>query len=237
MTTKRETDSPVAESAKSTIASFLPKFAHDMKKPFSQISMALELLDGVQDLARLRKVMDTVRPGIEREIGNANAMLRDLALIAGTEPAVAATVSVDDLFQSIGDEAQAAASGNQISFQWETVLEHEGRLRCDPSQLSHAAASAVLILTQGLRGNVKVRLAWIDGDKGAANMGRLILSTDSGKAGSGIQELKQTNDPFTTAITSWQPIRWAAIKAFVHSMAGTAGMTDHSIWMDLPSAW
>lgn len=139
---RHERERLAREAAKlSAVVRTSQMFAHDVRKPFSTLKIALQATRLQPDAAAAARYLRAVVPEIERSMAHVEAMIRDVMEIEGTPQLRAESTAVEDLISETFRQvfAVSADAEAQISYRFEQTLD----VAVDRSKLLRALINIV----------------------------------------------------------------------------------------------
>ena len=193
--------------------------AHDVRKPFSATLAGLDMMDHVDSMEELHKVVSLVRASVKKSLGSVNSMLNDIMHFDKESKRVEVHTEPMELIESsIQEIAQVFPDKNvQIHLR----CNHTSKIKIDPNQYQRVFAN---ILANGVQATSSDGQIWIQSTEENGFLNFFIKNSDSY-----ISPEKQAKvfDPFFTHNKkNGTGLGLAIVKKIVQSHGGTISVSS-----------
>jgi len=139
------------ESRNSAIARTTQMLAHDVRKPFSMLKMAMDSIRSASSLAAAHRVTETMLPEVEQAMLSVNGLIEDVMEVGGTGNLTLEETDPVTLVQRCIEEAVRVHP--RAEFTLERTWTHSRSVRCDERKVarvfSNIASNAVQATPSG----------------------------------------------------------------------------------------
>ena len=149
------------------IAATVQMLAHDVRKPFSILRMALEMLRSVTDLSRLRSVLMKATPEVEKALSSVDGMIADVMEIGSTSnELITESVSPESLIEATLGEIFRVFPKANIELTY--AFQHNRMVVVNPQKVGRVFSNIVgnAVQALNLRGGIWFRTRQITGQNG-----------------------------------------------------------------------
>ncbi|MBF0443122.1 MAG: hybrid sensor histidine kinase/response regulator, partial [Oligoflexales bacterium] len=112
------------------IAKTTQMLAHDVRKPFSILKIGLDMFSKAANVSEYKKVLNMIRPEVEKAMTSVNGMINDVMEIGRTTPPKRELVSVESIIESSLTEICRVFQEADINISYEFY--HSHMLSVDP---------------------------------------------------------------------------------------------------------
>ena len=150
------------------IASAVQMLAHDVRKPFSILRIALEMLRSVTDITKLKTVLSRATPEVEKALGAVDGLIADVMEIGSSSTElITETVSPESLIESsLGEVLRIYPRANiRISYD----LRHSRMVAVNPLKVGRVLSNifANAIQAMNLEGEIWFKTRQVPGQHGS----------------------------------------------------------------------
>lgn len=144
------------------IAETAQMIAHDVKRPFATLDMALDALSSETDPAAITRLASRLQPEVRRALGAARSMLADINEVASTAPMIkeptAIAAIIDHCLADPGFARQAESVQITQDLQQHRVIE------CDATKVQRVIANILANAVQATNGRGRIWIKTRDAD-------------------------------------------------------------------------
>jgi hypothetical protein len=225
----------VLASFQAELRRLLPALAHDLKKPFSQITMSMDLLAGAQKIEDLQMMLATIRPGVEQSVADAHARLRDLTIIAAMDGAQPLPCSLEELFVRSWERWQKSVPARLAAMPLIGDWQNNPVIDAVPEIATHVFHQTLLVLLSVPRNVAEVRVQGLSVNSSEGNSVVFTVETVPGPNAPVASSSGDRDIDWGRPFADWSALRIIAAQVFAQSLGGTATFTNTKATFKLKS--